>query len=114
MLNVTLNFKKLNLAKTVAEQKEVYEEKTERYLVASTKSYNKLIEGLKAQNKIATSAEVEKLFLDRDLIRTAVTQMVFSQIEDPDIATDTIAHIMETLNGACLFDRARGVGDEEV
>ena len=105
MIKVKVTMKTLDLEKTLAEKKEVYKTETANYLVASTKSFNNLIDDLKAENKTPSSAERVDLFLDKVATQTAITAMVENLVKDVEYRPPVITHIMNALDGACVFKK---------
>lgn len=105
MLKVKATIKTLDLEKTIAEKKEVYNTEIVNYLVASTKSFNNLMDDLKAENKMPSTAERTDLFLDKELTEKAVTSMVADMFKDPEYAPLVVTHIMTALDGACVFKK---------
>lgn len=105
MLKVKLMFRSLDLEKTLAEKKECYKTDTAAYLVASTKSYNNLIDDLKQENKVATNSEIKELFLDKAATRNAVAEMVSKAVTDTAYQPLVIEHIMKALDSACVFKK---------
>lgn len=106
MQKVTLVFRepiaKIKDGKPVIE----YDEQTADYVVASTKSYNNLIEELKQDNKIATNSIVENIFIDKETTRKAVEAIVNGQIKDDAVtAKAVINHMMSALDKACVFKK---------
>lgn len=100
---VNLEFRKLNLAETVKQNKEVYDTATATHIVASTKSYNNLIEEYQAKNQVPTKASKKDLFLDRAKTEKAVAEMVTAQIEDKEVSKLVIEHINKVLDGGCVY-----------
>ena len=105
MLKVRATIKTLDLEKTIAEKKEVYKTETANYLVASTKSFNNLMDDLKAENKTPSSAERADLFLDKVETKKAVTAMVENLVKDTEYKPLVVEHIMTALDGACVFKK---------
>lgn len=105
MLKVKVTVKTLDLDKTLAERKEVYKTETANYLVASTKSFNNLMDDLKAENKTPSSAERVELFIDKVATINAVKAMVDSLVKDNEYKPLVVAHIMNALDGACVFKK---------
>ena len=105
MLKVKLTFRTLDLEKTLVEKKEVYKIDTQNALVASTKSYNNLIDDLKADNKVATNSEIKELFLDKASTEKAVAAMVATSVTDTAYQPLVTAHIMKALDAACVFKK---------
>lgn len=105
MLKVKATIKTLDLEKTIAEKKEIYKTETANYLVASTKSFNNLMDDLKAANKTPSSAERADLFLDKIAAKDAITAMVETLVKDVDYRPLVVAHIMNALDGACVFKK---------
>lgn len=105
MLKVKVTVKTLDLEKTLAEKKEVYKTEIGNYLVASTKSFNNLLDDLKAANKAPSSAERTDLFLDKVATKEAITAMVDNLVKDNDYKPLIVAHIMNALDGACVFKK---------
>lgn len=105
MIKVKATLKTLDLEKTIAEKKEVYKTETAHYLVASTKSFNNLMDDLKAENKTPSTAERTDLFLDKAATEKAVTEMVAGMVKDTEYAPLVVAHIMTALDGACVFKK---------
>ena len=105
MLKVKATTKTLDLAQTLAEKKEIYKTETASYIVASTKSFNNLIDDLKAANKTPSTMERVDLFLDKVETEKAVTAMVTNMVKDTEYAPLVVAHIMNALDGACVFKK---------
>ena len=105
MLKVKLTFRTLDLEKTIAAKKEQYKVETQNALVASTKSYNNLIDDLKAENKVATNSEIKELFLDKSETRKAVTEFVAKAVTDTAYQPLVVEHIIKALDNACVFKK---------
>ena len=105
MLKVKLTFRTLDLEKTIALKKEQYKVETQNALVASTKSYNNLIDDLKAENKVATNSEITELFLDKAMTEKAIASMVSVAVADVAYQPLVINHIMKALDSACVFKK---------
>jgi len=82
-----------------------YEVQESAHVVASTKSYNNLLEELKKDNKIPTESLVVDLFIDKKETAKAVDALVNAQIADKETAVTVSAHIMKALDGACVFKK---------
>lgn len=83
-----------------------YDEKTADYVVASTKSYNNLIEDLKQENKIPTNTIVKDVFLDKEATRDAIESVVKEQLkDDAETAKRIMYHVMLALDRACVFKK---------
>lgn len=106
MIKVKATIKTLDLEKTIAEKKEVYKTEIAKYIVASTKSFNNLMDYLKLENKTPSTTERTDLFLDITATERAVIEMVFSMVKDTEYAELVVSHIMNALDGACVFKRA--------
>ena len=106
MLKVKATIKTLDLEKTIAVKKEVYNTEIAHYLVASTKSFNNLMDDLKAENKTPSTAERTDLFLDKAATEKAVTAMVADMVKDSEYAPLVVTHIMTALDGACVFKKS--------
>lgn len=105
MLKVKLTFRTLDLEKTLASKKEEYKVETQNALVASTKSYNNLIDDLKAENKVATNSEIKELFLDKATTEKAIAAMVAANVADTAYQPLVTAHIIKALDAACVFKK---------
>lgn len=105
MLKVKATIKTLDLEKTIAEKKEVYKTETANYLVASTKSFNNLMDDLKEENKTPSSVERADLFLDKAETKKAITEMVEKLVKDTEYKPLAVEHIMTALDGACVFKK---------
>ena len=105
MLKVKLTFRTLDLEKTIAAKKEQYKVETQNALVASTKSYNNLIDDLKAENKVATNSEITELFLDKSTTEKAITAMVAQSVADVAYQPLVVEHIIKALDSACVFKK---------
>lgn len=105
MLKVKATIKTLDLEKTIAEKKLIYNTETADYLVASTKSFNNLMDDLKAENKMPSNAEKTDLFLDKAATEKAVAAMVADMVKDNEYAPLVVTHIMNALDGACVFKK---------
>ena len=105
MIKVKATIRTLNLEKTLAEKREVYDIETADYLVASTKSFNNLMDDLKAENKTPSKVERVDLFLDKEETRKAITGTVENLVKDIDYVPLVIEHIMTALDGACVFKK---------
>ena len=105
MLKVKLTFRTLDLEKTLVEKREMYKVETQNALVASTKSYNNLIDDLKAENKVATNSEIKELFLDKATTEKAIAAMVAANVADTAYQPLVTAHIMKALDSACVFKK---------
>jgi hypothetical protein len=82
-----------------------YETETADYIVASTKSYNNLVDDLKLQGKVATNAVVTDLFLDKTSTSKIIADCVKEQIKDTEIAQFITEHCLKALDGACVFKK---------
>lgn len=105
MLKVGIMTKTLDLEKTLAEKKEIYKTESANYLVASTKSFNNLIDDLKAENKTPSRVAREEFFLDKVAAENAIVAMVENLVEDVEYRPLVVTHIMNALNGACVFKK---------
>lgn len=105
MLKVKLIFRTLDLEKTLTEKKECYKTETASYLVASTKSYNNLVEDLKQENKVATNSEIKELFLDKATMRNAIAEIVSKAVTDTTYQPLVTEHIIKALDSACVFKK---------
>lgn len=103
MLKVKATIRTLNLKKTLETEKEVYEEETVHFLVASTKSFNNLMDDLKAINKTPAKVEKTELFLDREETEREINGMVECLVKDNEYKALVFDHIMNALDGACVF-----------
>lgn len=105
MLKVRFTFKKLDLQKTIEQKKEVYNTATENFLVASTKSFNNLVDDLKSNNMTPTKTEVRELFIDKAAMESKVTAAVNDLVSDTEYRLFVVAHIMKALDSACVFKK---------
>lgn len=105
MLKVKLTFRKLDLQKTIEQKKEVYNTAVGNYLVASTKSFNNLIDDLKADNMTPTKTEVRELFIDKPAMQVKVAEIVKELVSDEEYRVPVVAHIMRALDSACVFKK---------
>lgn len=105
MIKTEVTIKTLDLEKTLEAKKEVYKTEIVNYLVASTKSFNNLMKDLKAENKIPSSVETVELFLDKAETEKAVKTLVTNMVKDTEYAPLVVDHIMNALDGACIFKR---------
>ena len=103
MVKVTITSKSLNLSKTLEAKKEVYDTKTTTHIVASTKSYNNLLDEYKEQNKPVSRAERVDMFLDREKTEKAVEAFVGEQIVDGELAVLVADFVKNALDGACVY-----------
>lgn len=78
---------------------------TENYLVASTKSFNNLIDELKKQGKVPTSAEKVDFFLDDNKVKEIIKNMVDTLVSDEIYRKPVFEHIVKALDGACVFKK---------
>lgn len=106
MLKVKVTTKTLDLEKTIVEKKEIYKTEIAHYLVASTKSFNNLMDDLKAENKTPSTAERTDLFLDKAVTEKTITAIVADMVKDTEYAPLVVAHIMTALDGACVFKKS--------
>lgn len=105
MLKVKLTFRQLDLQKTIEQKKEVYTTSFGKYLVASTKSFNNLIDDLKAENMTPTKTEVRELFIDKSAMESKVASAVDELVSDEEYKWSVVAHIMKALDSACVFEK---------
>ena len=103
MQYVQLTFKELNLDETVKTGKAVYAEKSATHIVASTKSYNNLIEDYQAKNQAPTSTTKEDLWLDRAVTETALKKLVAEQVKDTEKAKLVTEYLEKAFNGLCVY-----------
>lgn len=82
-----------------------YETETSNHIVASTKSYNNLIENLKQENKIPTNSEVVDLFIDKAKTVNLIKDFISKEINDKETAEYVTNHIIKALDGACVFKK---------
>lgn len=86
-----------------------YDTSTSNYLVASTKSYNNLVDDLRLTGKIATKTNVSELFLDKAQTEKAILDLVSNQLKPKGETDETIKavvlHAMQSLDGAVIFKR---------
>ena len=100
---VKIHFKKLDLEQTISAKKPVYVEGDEIHVVASTKSFNNLLDEYKASEKTVVSTERKDFYLDKDALNEAVEDCVNSQIEKEEIASLVVKHIQKVLEGGCIY-----------
>lgn len=100
---VTLEFKALNLDETVKQKKAVYTTETATHIVASTKSFNNLVEDYQKENKAPTSTTRKDLFLDKTATETAVDNLVNAQIKDTETAKLVAEYVKKVLDGGCVY-----------
>lgn len=105
MIKTEVTIKTLDLEKTLEVKKEVYKTETANYLVASTKSFNNLMKDLKAENKVPSSVKTVELFLDKEEVKKVIINMVEDMVDDEEYMPLVIDHIMNALDGACIFKR---------
>ena len=82
----------------------VQKERREKYVTASTKSTNNLLDevrGVKKEN--VSNYKATEFFLDEKATREAVEALVDSQVDDTYIAEATKDHIIKALYGACVL-----------
>ena len=103
MLNVKLSFKTLDLEQTLAQKKAIYASTSTKALVASTKSYNNLIDDLKQEGKAPTQTEIKELFLDKAEVSKAISPVISAAVPDAEVAVLVLAHCMKALDAACVF-----------
>lgn len=82
-----------------------YDKDTQTHIVASTKSYNKLLEGFKEENKILGKSLIKELFIDKKAAEETIHAFVLTQIEDEKTAKTITSHMIKALDGACVFKR---------
>ena len=80
-----------------------YEVANEQFVVASTKSFNNLIDDLKQEGKIATHTEKKDLFLDKEKTEKAIDSLVAEQIKDDAICELVQEFVKKALDGACVY-----------
>lgn len=80
-----------------------FAETTEKYLVASTKSFNNQLDELKRNGKIVADATKDDLFLDRVATEKAVDAFVNEQIKDTETAKMVAEYIKRVLDGGCVY-----------
>ena len=95
------------------EPKVIYDESAESAVVASTKSYKKLLRELTAQNKAPTNSTTKPIYLDREITEKTVTEMINKQLvtekddkkkaEQQIVANMVIEFVKGKLNGACVY-----------
>lgn len=100
---VNLQFKKLNLAETVKQNKEVYDTATATHIVASTKSYNNLLEDYQGKNQAPTKTERKDIWLDRKETEKAIETFVNAQIRDTETAKLVVEYVKNIFDGACVY-----------
>jgi hypothetical protein len=105
MIKVKATIRTLNLEKTLSEKREIYDTETANYLVASTKSFNNLMDDLKAENRLPSKVERTDLFLDKEETGKAIAGIVENLVKDVDYVSLVIEHIMTALDGACVFKK---------
>lgn len=103
MQKVKLVTKTLDLAATLNAKKEVYTSTESRHLVASTKSYNNLMEDRKREGKVATESVVTDFFLDKDKVKDVLGQYVIQDGKAGNYADMVVDHMIKALDGACVF-----------
>lgn len=105
MIKVKMVFSSLDLEATLKAGKEIRKELTENHIVASTKSFNNLVDDLKANGKVATKTEEIELFIDKSLTVKALAEFIGTQIKDVETAKYIVNHCIKALDGACLFKK---------
>ena len=100
---VKIHFKKLDVTKTIEAKKPVYVEGDEIHVVASTKSFNNLLDDYKASEKTVVSTERKDFYLDKDALNKAVKECVSAQIENEGVAALVVKHIQKVLEGGCIY-----------
>lgn len=103
MQKVTLEFKQLNLAETVKQNKPIYDTETATHIVASTKSFNNLIEDYQEQNKVPTKTTRKDIFLDRNKIEVAMQNAIAEQITDNAEKELITKFVCKALEGICIY-----------
>lgn len=100
---VKIYFKKLDVTKTIEAKKPVYLEGEDLHVVASTKSFNNLLDDYKAYDKTVVKTERKDFYLDRDALNEAVEECVSAQIDNEEIAGLVVKHIQKVLDGGCIY-----------
>lgn len=105
MQKVKLVTKTLDLAETLNHKKEVYKSKESKHLVASTKSYNNLIDERKREGKVATESSVIDFFLDKKEVTKLLSDYVLADGKAGEYADMVVEHVIKALDGACVFKK---------
>lgn len=100
---VKIHFKQLDVTKTIESKKPVYVEGDEIHVVASTKSFNNLLDEYKASEKTVVSTERKDFFLDKTALNDAVEECVTAQIDNKEVAELVVKHIQKVLEGGCIY-----------
>lgn len=72
-------------------------------VVASTKSANNLKEDLAANDVLVRKCDTETVFIDKAIAEKHVTALVEEGVADKTIRADIVKHIINALDGACVF-----------
>lgn len=105
MLKVTLTTKTVDVNATIASKKAVFTETKETAIVASTKSYNNLVDERNASGTPVSESKTETLFLDKAETEKALAEFVARQVKEEAIRPAVVEHLMQALDGACVFYR---------
>lgn len=105
MVKVSIEVRELNMAATIAQNRPVYDSRVDNAVVASTKSLNNLIDEYKQNNETVANVKRVDYYLDKVETEKAVTEMVDNLVDDDTIRRETVEHIMNALDGACVFYR---------
>ena len=100
---VKIHFKQLDVAKTIEAKKPVYLEGDDLHVVASTKSFNNLLDDYKVSDKTVVKTERKDFYLDKDALNEAVEDCVKVQIHDEKIAELVVEHVQKVLEGGCIY-----------
>lgn len=105
MIKVVNKYKSINLDETIKQKKEVYNESVTTDIVASTKSFNNLMDDYKIKNQHAYSTSTEDIFLDKAVAKVKLAELIAVTHEKLDsvIVRDVIEHCISALDGACVF-----------
>lgn len=103
MQKVQLTFKTPTATMKDGKPVVVFETATATHIVASTKSFNNLLEDYQAEGKIPSQTKKEDIFLDRVKTEQAVDALVNEQVKDKDTANLIAEFVKKALDGACIY-----------
>lgn len=83
-----------------------YDKKTEVHLVASTKSFNNLVDDMKQVGKFPTASKQEEFFLNPKEVEKDLKETIKKHVA-PDIVDKMTDHCMKALLSACVFKREK-------
>lgn len=80
-----------------------WEEKKADYVVASTKTENKLLEELANNGELVVKSAASELFLDRAKVKNALQVIVNEEIKEKELAEKVFEFVCNVLEKGCIF-----------